>query len=99
MQQDEEWTQCQLIRHLGENRCVIRVTATGAILPIRLKSPLDAARAALLSGLTPADARVLLGPFDKEWFVDCELADVRWTERHSYPPPRIYRKRPREETA
>jgi hypothetical protein len=94
--QEEEWTRCQVIRHLGANQCVIRIAATGAILPIKLKSPIDAARAALLSGLTPADANVRLGHCEKEWFVDCELADVQWTERHSYPPPRTYRKRPRE---
>ena len=85
-----------MIRYLGPDRCVIRITDTGAILPITLKSPLDPARAALLSGLTPADAVVRLGPCDKEWFIDCELEDVQWMQSHAYPPPRVYRKRPRE---
>lgn len=93
----EAWIPCQLIRYLGQKQCVIRVTATGAIVPIALKDPIDPARAALLSGLTPADAKARLGPCDKEWFTECELADVHWTERHAYPPPRVYRKRQREE--
>jgi hypothetical protein len=90
---------CQIIRYLGEDSCVIRLKDTGAVMPIKLSSPLDVAKIALVTSLKPVEAKAVLGPYDNEWFKDCQLIDVDWTEttaRHCFPCPTVHRKkRPR----
>lgn len=86
---------CQVIRYLGTDRCVIRLTGTGAILAITLGSPLDAARASFVNPLAPANARVRLGVFKGDGFEGCTLLDMELPPPVVYPMPRTYKRRRR----
>jgi hypothetical protein len=93
---DESPVHCQIIRYLGEDRCVIRLKDTGAVIPIKMSSPLDVAKLALVTSLRPVEAKAVLGPYENEWFKDCLLLDVEWTEsRRCFPCPTIHRKKAR----
>lgn len=97
MNPDEAPLGCHVIRYLASNKCVIRLKDTGAVLPITLNTPFNDSRAALISAITPVEAKVKLGPYHIEWFLDCELSDIQWAPCHTYPPPRMHRKRRRDE--
>jgi hypothetical protein len=92
---DEDTLPCQVIRYMGTDRCVIRLTDTGAVIPITLATPLDAARAAFVNPLAPANARVRLGAFRLDWFEGCTLLDMELPPPFVYPMPRAYKKRKR----
>lgn len=94
----EEFIPCQIIRYLGKDKCVVRLSSTGAVIPITLSTPLDAARAALATALTPAPAEVRLGEYNNnDWFIGCELQNVQWTMSQPYPAQQLHRKRPRKQ--
>lgn len=86
---------CQVMRFLGANRCVIRMSDTGAVLSITLVSPVDAARAAFVNPLAPADAFVRLGEFKTDWFEGCTLFGMGAPPPVVYAMPRAYKKRKR----
>lgn len=93
IENEEPWLECQMIRYLGEDRCVIRLLQTGAVIPISLKTPLPAARAAYITPIRPVEARVKMGRFDTEWFKECEL-EVHWnTTLDCFPPPKRHKRR------
>jgi hypothetical protein len=56
---------------------------------------LDAARAAFVNPLAPANARVRLGAFRMDWFEGCTLLDMELPPPFVYPMPRAYKKRKR----
>jgi len=98
--QDTEWMACDVIRYAGERAFVIRVCCTGAVIPIRLNHESTAAhRATALHPLRPVQARVRLGPFERDWFTDCEI-DFAWDtwDTGTFPPPSRY-SRKRKTTA
>jgi hypothetical protein len=91
---DDTPVRCQIIRYLGEDSCVIRLKDTGAVVPIKVSSPLDVAKIALVTSLRPVEAKAVLGPYEKEWFRDCRLIDVDWMEiRDCFPCPTIHRRK------
>lgn len=96
----EGWLACDVIRYVGERALVIRVSQTGAIIPIRLlRVPIEGVRATALHPLRAVEARVKLGPFEGEWFTECEI-DIAWDtwDTGSFPAPTRYsRKRKAEE--
>lgn len=86
---------CQVLRFLGANRCVVRLTDTGAVISVTLASPVDAARAAFVTPLSPADAFVRLGEFKTDWFEGCTLFGMGRPPPVVYPTQRVHKKRKR----
>jgi hypothetical protein len=91
-----EWIACEVIRYINQKALVIRVCDTGAIVPIRLtQTPLGNDRPTALHPLRAVKANVRLGPFEREWFVECEI-DIEWDTWRTdifQPPMRYSRKR------
>lgn len=83
-----EWQACELLRVDSSVRCTVRLAATGAVLGLNLREPLDLGLGILVSPLAPVEARVLLRSFDGKEHSDCEL-EVCW-RRKIYPPPKQF---------
>lgn len=83
-----QWLDCQFLRYIGRQECVIRLVSTGAIIQIKLRDPLDVTRACILSALKPANGRVLLGRADdgQPFNQDC-VVDVDWPSKLTNSPP------------
>jgi hypothetical protein len=82
---------CQVIRFLGNDRCVIRLLETGAVIPISLSHPLDSGKAAMLTPFRAAPGKVRMGKFEGEGFSECEL-EVEWNDL-CFPPPQRHKRR------
>ena len=95
-----EWIDCQFIRFLQRNECVIRILDSGAYVHVGLVEPLDLTRACVVSALHPAPARVRLGPFSKGCYQGCNI-QVVWRDNHirAAPPARFVRRIRKQQTS
>lgn len=95
MQEEEEelWHDCQFLRCINRQECVVRLKESGAIVHVVLKEPLDVTRACIVTALFPLDAAVSLGKVCNHKFVACALK-VDWPSRGwtSMPPPARYQR-------
>ena len=85
------WHECQLLKRHGQTSCVIRMSGTGAVVLIGLQEPLEIGRAALVSAIHPAPARVCM----KDGFLsDCKI-EVDWPQTSGFglPPPIRFQRR------
>ena len=89
----EKWIDCEFIRFLQRDACVIRILETGALVQVGLSEPLDLTRACVVSALYPVPARVMLGDFSKGCFKECKL-EINWQDRcvMAGPPTRYVKK-------
>jgi len=85
------WHDCQVIRFLGQNRCVIRLLKTGAVIPISLAATLDSTKAATATPFRAVAAKVVLRNYEGEGFSECELEMENCGE--CFPPPRRHKRR------
>ena len=79
---------CQFMRYLNPRECVVRLMTTGAIISIRLATPLNAAQACLVTAINPVQGRVGLGPLNHNRFDGC-LLDVTWPPNMRVMPPPV----------
>jgi hypothetical protein len=82
---------CQAIRYLGENRCVILLTGTGAVIPISVSHPLDKGMTLAMNALKPLKGVVRMGKFEGEGYSECELT-LEW-DAPCFPPPQRHKRR------
>lgn len=84
---------CHAIRYLGENRCVILLTGTGAVIPISVSHRLDKGMTAAMNAVNPLKGVVRMGKFEGEGYSECELT-LEW-DAPCFPPPRVHKRRRR----
>ena len=98
MVEGREWVDCDLLRHVHRQECVVRLNKTGAIVQVRLTEPLDVARACLVCALKPVPGRIQLGePCEKDGVFAGSVLVVDWpvASHGSMPPPIRYTRVPR----
>lgn len=76
---------CQFIRFIQRDSCVIRITSSGSIVQVLLDSPLDLTKACMVSAMKPVSAKICLGEYKGGVFHNCKL-EVRWPELHTCYP-------------
>lgn len=90
-----KWVECQFLRFIQRETCVIRIESSGAIVQVYLVEPLDISRACVVSAIRPVYARIQLGKYMEGCFHQCRL-DIKWPEKlQSYDPPMRFIRRAR----
>lgn len=88
---DDPWVDCEFLSYMSRHDCVLRISATGAIICVHLKTPLDVSRACLVSVIRPIPARVRLANFmSDENDAGCEL-EIQWPTNNRPPPENFAR--------
>jgi hypothetical protein len=102
-----EWIECDFLRHIDKQSCIVRICSTGAIVRAGLQTPLDLTRACLICPLKPVTCRLGIN-VESPLLEECEL-EVDWPALHSNMPaptrfernkwpPRAVNKRKRRRT-